>query len=330
MTSEVLIISWALNTSAVPLHEALRIECFPALEIRFQFAPTYLLQRLHVGAGGKGWSAGANVPLEGWALNIGIRRSRGRRVVLCPVGTLVSLGLLRSMLRPAQVAAFRGRVYEVNHSVVLVPVAPAAPWAFCQPPGGPGSTDEERREKRAPTPPTPPLCPPPTPLDFGAHGVRRRSAPASPPATNARRTLRAGGREEEEGGGAGVLIATCDALFTASGLAQVPGAPALADELMCRCMFVHGLSVLRTHAPCAALLVGRHASSGRDAGADSGSPAPDNRYTRYPVNGYSERACTLLAESNFDAAFEDAKEFVGDDWGFPDVAVPEWRFRDAR
>ena len=105
------------------------------------------------------------------------------------------------------------------------------------------------------------------------------------------------------------------------GFAQMRGAPGMAEELLCRLHFLHGVPTLRTQSPCGSLRMVRRA----------GLSAHNTTHTdtNTPAQGYSERVCTLLAENNVEGAVKASQGFVGADWGFPDVAVAEWRFRDT-
>ena len=105
------------------------------------------------------------------------------------------------------------------------------------------------------------------------------------------------------------------------GFAQMRGAPGMAEELLCRLHFLHGVPTLRTQSPCDTLRMVRR----------QGLPALNRTLadTSTPAQGYSERVCTLLAEKNVEGAVKASQGFVGAEWGFPDVAVAEWRFRDT-
>ena len=213
VTAEVVVVSWGDNASALPLHEMLRIECARSLEIRFLRTPGYLRARLHeVNAGGRsdggthgqGGAAGQDVAgvmesFEGLPLNVGIRRSRGRRVLVGPLGGLVSENFLRSLLTPQQVDAFRGRVYAMNHTVLLAPTTRSS----CDGSGDQSAAGIARGEAA--------MCPPAVPLDYASHAVRRRVR---------RRLLTSAARREQQGDDPdarhrGLLAVTCSVLFAA-------------------------------------------------------------------------------------------------------------------
>ena len=212
VTAEVVVVSWGDNASALPLHEMLRIECARSLEIRFLRTPGYLRARLHEvnvggsdgGAQGQGGAVGQDMAgvmesYEGLPLNIGIRRSRGRRVLVGPLGGLVSENFLRSLLTPQQVDAFRGRVYAMNHTVLLAPTTRSS----CDGSGDQSAAGIARGEAA--------MCPPAVPLDYASHAVRRRVR---------RRLLTSAARREQEGDDPdarhrGLLAVTCSVLFAA-------------------------------------------------------------------------------------------------------------------
>jgi hypothetical protein len=139
----------------------------------------------------------------------------------------------------------------------------------------------------------------------------------------------------------GALVATCHALFTAQGFAEGRGRAGLEEELLCRLRFLHDLAVLEAARPCVTLRM-QHTPVERVAGTEEGGVAgvPRAGAARRPPaaaaapasaaapQGYSQRVCTLLAERDFQGAVEAAHGAVGADWGFPDVAVEEWLFRD--
>ena len=110
-------------------------------------------------------------------------------------------------------------------------------------------------------------------------------------------------------------------VYALQGFAQMRGAPGMAEELLCRLHFLHGVPTLRTQSPCGSLRMVRRA----------GLSAHNTTHTdtNTPAQGYSEQVCTLLAENNVEGAVKASQGFVGADWGFPDVAVAEWRFRDT-
>ena len=74
--------------------------------------------------------------------------------------------------------------------------------------------------------------------------------------------------------------------------------------------------------------------AGTEEGGEAGVPRagaarrPPAAAPASAPQGYSQRVCTLLAERDFQGAVEAARGAVGADWGFPDVAVEEWLFRD--
>lgn len=119
------------------------------------------------GTHGQGGAAGQDVAgvmksFEGLPLNVGIRRSRGRRVLVGPLGGLVSENFLRSLLTPQQVDAFRGRVYAMNHTVLLAPTTRSS----CDGSGDQSAAGIARGEAA--------MCPPAVPLNNASHAVRRR------------------------------------------------------------------------------------------------------------------------------------------------------------
>ena len=134
----------------------------------------------------------------------------------------------------------------------------------------------------------------------------------------------------------GALVATCHALFTAQGFAEGRGRAGLEEELLCRLRFLHDLAVVETARPCVTLRMQRKplervadTEEGGGAGVARRPPAA----AAVPASaaapqGYSQRVCTLLAERDFQGAVEAARGAVGADWGFPDVAIEEWFFRD--
>ena len=137
----------------------------------------------------------------------------------------------------------------------------------------------------------------------------------------------------------GALVATCHALFTAQGFAEGRGRAGLEEELLCRLRFLHDLAVVETARPCVTLRMQRtplERGAGTEEGGGAGVPragAAQRPPAAAPASaaalqGYSQRVCTLLAERDFQGAVEAARGAVGADWGFPDVAIEEWFFRD--
>jgi hypothetical protein len=144
---------------------------------------------------------------HGWPLNIGVRRSRGRRVIVGLVGRLISTTLLRSMLTPATLEAFRGRIYEVNQSVYAVPLE--------TPSAHPGNCDTQMSTEGAQdiAEKVGDQCPPAEAVDFAAHfSVRRRMRRLLADAPHTADAIHIGGmdpareiteRKRREGGGGG-------------------------------------------------------------------------------------------------------------------------------